>query len=131
MAAPVLHHIALSVHDIDKSADWYVRLFDLTLVAEVDEPAAMKVFITPQGQAIDLRQDPGVRPGPFTQTNVGLDHVGFVRADRDELDGWYRRLRDMGVTESGIAASPFGWHLNFRDPDDIPLEFFLAAAPAA
>jgi glyoxylase I family protein len=131
MSTPVLHHIALSVHDIDKSADWYARLFDLTLVAEIDDPAPMKIFMTPQGQAIDLRQDPAVSSGPFTQEHVGLDHVGFVCADRDELDSWHRRLRDHGVEESGIAASPFGWHLNFRDPDGIPLEFFLPAAPTS
>ena len=128
MASPVLQHIALSVHDIDKSADWYVRLFDLTLGAEFDEPAPMKVFFTPQGQAIDLRQDPDVAPEAFTQTRVGLDHVGFVCASRAELDGWLERLRGHGVVESGIQESPFGWHLNFRDPDNIPLEFFLPRA---
>lgn len=128
MTAPVLHHIALSVHDIDKSADWYARLFDLTLVAEVEEPAPMKIFMTPQGQAIDLRQDPRVHSEGFTQERVGLDHVGFVCQTRDELDGWLRRLQGHGVEESGIEQSPFGWHLNFRDPDGIPLEFFLPAA---
>ena len=131
MTAPVIHHVALSVHDIDKSADWYVRLFDLTLVAEIDDPAPMKIFMTPQGQAIDLRQDPDATPERFTQVHVGLDHVGFVCADRGELDGWQRRMRDMGVEESGITASPFGWHLNFRDPDGIPLEFFLPAGPTS
>jgi catechol 2,3-dioxygenase-like lactoylglutathione lyase family enzyme len=128
MTAPVLQHIALSVHDIDKSTDWYVRLFDLTLVAEFDEPAPMKVLFTPTGQAIDLRQDPDVADAGFTQTRVGLDHVGFVCASRPELDGWLDRLREHGVVESGIQESPFGWHLNFRDPDDIPLEFFLPRA---
>jgi catechol 2,3-dioxygenase-like lactoylglutathione lyase family enzyme len=125
MSTPVLQHIALSVHDIDKSADWYARLFDLTLAAEFDEPAPMKIFFTPTGQAIDLRQDPDVSDEAFTQTRVGLDHVGFVCASRDELDGWLDRLRDQAVVESGIQESPFGWHLNFRDPDNIALEFFL------
>jgi catechol 2,3-dioxygenase-like lactoylglutathione lyase family enzyme len=131
MSTPVLQHIAFSVHDIDKSADWYVRLFDLTLVAEVEEPAPMKIFMTPQGQAIDLRQDPAVAPEGFTQERVGLDHVGFVCSERAELDAWQRRLQDHGVVESGIEASPFGWHLNFRDPDGIPLEFFLPATSEA
>jgi catechol 2,3-dioxygenase-like lactoylglutathione lyase family enzyme len=131
MATPVLQHIALSVHDIEKSADWYARLFDLILVAEIDDPAPTKVFVAGHGQALHLREDPDVEPEPFTQTRVGLDHVGFVCARRDELHGWHRRLRDMGVHEAGIAASPFGWHLNFHDPDGIPLEFFLPAAPTA
>jgi glyoxylase I family protein len=126
----VIHHVGLSVHDIEKSADWYVRLFDLTLIAEVDQPAPMKIFMTPGGQAIDLRQDPRVAAEDFTQEKVGLDHLGFVCADRTELDRWLARLRDHGVSESGIEESPFGWHLNFRDPDGIPLEFFLPAQAA-
>ena len=131
MTPPVIHHVALSVHDIDKSADWYARLLELTVVAEVEEPAPMKIFMTPQGQAIDLRQDPAVTPERFTQEHVGLDHVGFVVADRAELDGWLERLREHGVEESGIEESSFGWHLNFRDPDGIPLEFFLPRQAAS
>lgn len=131
MTGLVIHHIGLSVHDIDKSADWYSRLFDLTLVAEFEEPAPMKIFFTPQGQAIDMRQDPNVSPERFTQENVGLDHVGFICADREELDGWLARLREFGAEESGIQESPFGLHLNFRDPDGIPLEFFLPATAVA
>jgi glyoxylase I family protein len=128
MATAVIHHIGLSVHDIDKSTDWYVRMFDLNVVAAFDEPAPMRVLMTPDGQAIDLRQDPAVTPDAFTQERVGLDHVGFVVQTRDELDTWQRRLRDEGVIESGVIESPFGWHVNFRDPDEIPLEFFLPRA---
>ena len=97
MTTPVIHHVGLSVHDIDKSTDWYVRMFDLTVVAEFDEPAPMKVLMTDDGQAIDLRQDPAVTPGDFTQEHVGLDHIGFVCSSRDELDTWRRRLQDEGV----------------------------------
>jgi catechol 2,3-dioxygenase-like lactoylglutathione lyase family enzyme len=125
MPAPVLQHVALSVRDIDKSADWYTRLFDLALVADMAEPAPMKVFMTPQGQAIDLRQDPEVVQEDFSERRVGLDHVAFVCADRAELDGWLTRLNEFGVENSGIVESPFGWHLNFRDPDRIPFEFYL------
>jgi glyoxylase I family protein len=123
----VIHHVALSVRDIEKSADWYARLFDLKLVADLDLPAPMKIFMTPQGQAIDLRQDPGVVEEDFNQECTGLDHVGFICADRTELEGWLDRLQEYGVEHSGIVESPFGQHLNFRDPDRIPLEFFLPA----
>jgi catechol 2,3-dioxygenase-like lactoylglutathione lyase family enzyme len=125
MSSPVLQHVAFSVRDIDASTDWYTRLFDLTLVAEMDEPAPMKVFMTPSGQAIDLRQDPKVSPDRFTQEVVGLDHVGFVCTSRAELDEWRDRMVTHGVEFSEVAESPFGWHLNFRDPDGIPMEFYL------
>ncbi len=131
MTTPVIHHVGLSVHDIEKSTDWYVRMFGLTVVAEFDAPAPMKVMMTDDGQAIDLRQDPAVTPGNFTQEHVGLDHIGFVCSSREELDTWRRRLQDEGVMDSGVVESPFGWHVNFRDPDGIPLEFFLPVAAVA
>jgi glyoxylase I family protein len=128
MTALVLHHVGFSVRDIDASSDWYTRLFDLTLVAEMDDPAPMKVFMTPDVQAIDLRQDPKISRERFTQEVVGLDHVGFVVANRDELETWRERLATHQVEFSEIVESPFGWHLNFRDPDGIQLEFFLPRA---
>jgi catechol 2,3-dioxygenase-like lactoylglutathione lyase family enzyme len=131
MTTPVIHHVGLSVHDIEKSTDWYVRMFGLTVVAEFDAPAPMKVLMTKDGQAIDLRQDPDVTPADFTQEHVGLDHIGFVCSSREELDDWRRQLQDEGVADSGVVESPFGWHVNFRDPDGIPLEFFLPVAAAS
>lgn len=125
MAAPVLQHVALSVSDIVKSAEWYTGLFDLQLVADFTEPAPMKVFMTPAGQAIDLRQDPDVVHEPFSESRVGLDHMAFSCVDRAELDDWLARLVEHGVANSGVIESPFGWHVNFRDPDGIPLEFYL------
>lgn len=123
-----IHHIALSVRDIEASARWYERVFDLELFAEIDEPAPVKVYRTPEGQAIDLRQDPDVVREPFTQTRVGLDHVGLGCADRAELEKWRSRLDEFGVANSGIVESPFGLHLNFRDPDDIAFELYVPAA---
>jgi catechol 2,3-dioxygenase-like lactoylglutathione lyase family enzyme len=101
------------------------------VVAEFDAPAPMKVLMTKDGQAIDLRQDPSVTPADFTQEHVGLDHIGFVCSSREELDEWRRQLQDEGVADSGVVESPFGWHVNFRDPDGIPLEFFLPVAAAS
>jgi glyoxylase I family protein len=125
-----IQHVALSVTDMSRSAPWYERLFELQLVAELDKPAPMKIYMTPEGQAIDLRQDPAVSAERFTQTRAGLDHVGFVCADRAELEKWQAKLDEHGVVHSAIEESPFGYHLNFRDPDDIALEFFLPMSQA-
>lgn len=121
-----LQHVALSVSDLGTSGVWYEKLFGFSKVAEFAEPAPMAVYMTPEGQAIDLRQDPDVVAEPFTEKRVGLDHVAFVCTDRAELDDWTARLDDLGVAHDD-ATSPFGAHVNFRDPDGIPLEFFLPA----
>ena len=133
MTAPVLQHVALSVRDIDTSADWYARLFDLTLVAEFDEPAPMKVFMTPDRQAIDLRQDPDVEREPFSQRHVGLDHVAFVCQDRAELDAWAEKLaehhvderRDVDVAADAAAPTSAGEGHYF------PPSFFRSSVPSA
>jgi len=125
-----LQHVALTVTDIARSGPWYEELFGFTKVAEFDQPAPMQIYLTPDGQALDLRQPADVDPAPFTERHVGLDHLAFVCADQAELDAWQARLAEMDVATSGVEQSPFGSHLNFRDPDGIALEFYLPATAA-
>jgi catechol-2,3-dioxygenase len=120
-----IQHVALSVSDIKRSAPWYERLFELQKVAEMADPAPLYIYMTPEGQAIDLREDPGVVRQPFTQERVGLDHLAFVCQDRPELESWLARLNELGAENSGIVETQFGSHVNFRDPDYIALEFYL------
>ena len=122
-----IQHVALSVTDIAKSGPWYVDLFGFQKVAEFADPP-LEIYLTPDGQALDLRQDPDVVREPFTQTRVGLDHLAFVCLDREEFDGSLARLAELGIENSGPQESPFGTHINFRDPDGIALEFYLPAA---
>lgn len=121
-----IQHVALSVSDIARSGPWYVDLFGFQKVAEFADPP-LEIYLTPDGQALDLRQDPDVSEAAFTQTNVGLDHLAFVCLDRAEFDEWLARLETLAVANSGVQESPFGLHINFRDPDGIPLEFYLPA----
>jgi len=72
---------------------------------------------------IGLIQHPGAAPGPYTELQPGLDHLGLTAASRDELVAWEQRFEAMHVTHSPIQDMEFGSHLNFRDPDGIPLEF--------
>lgn len=123
-----IQHVALSVTNIEWSSRWYEQLFELNKVAEMNDPAPLVIYMTPEGQAIDLRQDPNVVREPFTQERVGLDHLAFVCEDMPELEQWLARLEEVGVENSGIVETQFGAHLNFRDPDNIALEFYLPSA---
>jgi catechol 2,3-dioxygenase-like lactoylglutathione lyase family enzyme len=53
-----IQHVALSVTDITKSGPWYQELFGFQKVAEFARPAPMEVYMTPDGQALDLRRTP-------------------------------------------------------------------------
>ncbi len=60
----------------------------------------------------------------FDPQNLGLDHLAFNVASREELEYWGRRLDERGVTNSGPIETPFGGMLNFKDPDGIALALF-------
>ena len=122
-----IQHVALSVTDIVRSGRWYSDLFGFQKVAEFADPP-LEIYLTPDGQALDLRQDPDVDTERFTQTHVGLDHLAFVCLDRAEFEEWLDRLNTLAIENSGVEDSPFGSHINFRDPDGIALEFYLPAS---
>jgi hypothetical protein len=52
-------------------------------------------------------------------------HMVTPAASRGELEEWVRRFDAAGVSYTPIRDMPFGHHLNFRDPDNIPLEFYV------
>jgi hypothetical protein len=59
---------------------------------------------------------------------VGLDHLAFCVADRQELEAWAQLLSDVGVVHSPIAPAisiPGAAVLVSRDPDNIQLELFV------
>ena len=60
----------------------------------------------------------------FSEFRVGLDHVAFGCADRDELEQRARHLDGLGVTHGGVVDAHYGSGVSFRDPDGIALEFF-------
>jgi catechol 2,3-dioxygenase-like lactoylglutathione lyase family enzyme len=125
-----LHHIGLTVCDIEASEVWYTQVLGLT-----------RAFVEPHhgggtGYAVVLH-----RPGTslflgldkheanqgerFDEGHTGLDHVAFHIADRTELDAWVEHFDRQGVPHSGINefTEPFPFAvLVFRDPDNIQLE---------
>lgn len=123
------HHIALTVRDADRSAQWYGDLLGMHVVLKGDDEAVrFRVLAHPgSGWVIGLRQYPGREEGAFDEFRTGLDHFAFGVSSRAELEGWEQRLREAGVPFTPVADSPIGPVVVFRDPDNIQLEFFLPA----
>ena len=121
-----LHHVALTVTDLDASIAWYERVFGIAY--QMDGPhegGVGKLLADPEWRLIIVlhRHDANQRER-FAETRTGLDHVGFSVPSRAELEAWQAHLQELGVDQSPIADTPYGSILVFRDPDNIQLEMF-------
>ena len=121
-----IHHVALTVRDIETSVRWYVDVFGVTRSYDEphypDGPGYGVILSHPQGFNIGLDHHPDNAGEPFSEKRAGLDHVGFLVASRADLDTWEAHLRELGVEHSPITDQEWGSILVFRDPDNIQLE---------
>ena len=125
------NHVNLTVSDLDRSTAWYCRVLGLTVVSDQErigppyftDVAYRGLFdLTTSSYVVGLIQHADPVPGTFDARRVGLDHFGLQVPERADLDGWVRRLDDLGVPHSGVVAAPYADVVNFRDPDGIALE---------
>ncbi len=124
-----IHHIGLTVPDIEASEAWYVRVLGLTraFVEPHNGGTGYAVVLHRPGSPLFLGLDKheanqGER---FDECRTGLDHVAFHVADRAELDAWVDHFDRQGVQHSGIAefTEPFPFAVVvFLDPDNVQLE---------
>ena len=126
-AFPPLTHVALTVRDLSVSRTWYEALLDAEPVLDEDTDPDMHhtVYLLGNGTLVGLHQHgTAAPPEQFSEFRVGLDHVSFGCADRDELEKWALRLDELGITRGRIKDAAYGSGVSFRDPDGIALEFF-------
>ena len=123
------HHIALTVSDADRSAEWYCDLLSMQVALTGDsEDVKFRVLAHPEsGWVLGVRQYPAHRTDGFDVFRTGLDHFAFGVATRAELEDWEKELSFRDITFTPIAETPIGWVIVFRDPDNIQLEFWLPA----
>lgn len=122
-----LHHVALSVRDLDRSLAFYSEVlgFELLFREEADDRAAAVLRFRGGGMSVGLVQFRPAEDAAFDPHRIGLDHLAFDVPDRGELEGWAERLAAADVEHSGIIDIPVGHILNFRDPDGIALAMFV------
>ena len=129
-------HVRLTVTDIDRSRAFYDDVFGLPVAFELppDADAATREQLSFLFGGVIYRLGDsllGLRPvahDAFDEDRVGLDHVSFAVAARDDLDDAAATLDRLGVAHGGVKDIGAGWILEFRDPDNVALELFAAAA---
>lgn len=113
-------HVAFTVTDLEVSQRFYTEVMDFVVVMDVGYG---RICMHPQtGFTLALVKHEAAAGGRFTELVTGLDHLGLTASSRGELEEWERRFDEHGVTYTPIRDMEFGYHLNFRDPDDIALE---------
>ena len=133
---PRVHHVALTVTDLDASVAWYGQVFAVGYVMDAPHEGGMARILADADEtlAFALHHHDASRGELFAETRTGLDHVGFVVPSRADLERWQEHLERHGVVRAGradkpltrspISDQPYGSVLVFRDPDNIQLELF-------
>lgn len=127
-----VHHVALSVTDLAASENFYSRLLSIEPVKTFQMSGFERsAFRVRPGLSIGLTQHDAAVDAPFTPLNAGIDHIGLACHDLAALEEWVAHLDAVGLEHGPIVDIGIGLALVVKDPDQIPLEFFVPAAPVA
>jgi len=136
VARPRLHHLALTVTNVDASVRWYEDVFGVRFLMDAPHEGGVGKVLADEAHElmIVLHRHDTNDGGLFGETATGLDHAGFFVAARADLQAWQDHLESHGVTRVDVAGKPltqspiadeaYGSVLVFRDPDNIQLELF-------
>jgi catechol 2,3-dioxygenase-like lactoylglutathione lyase family enzyme len=129
MPAPIatgsVHHLRLTVGDVARSRAFYTEVLGFRHV--MDLPSGVFLSNGTIGLGLGPSPDPSRAPNNdrFDEARVGLDHLSFGVASRDELERARQLFEERGVPHGEITdlGDAFGMYiLAFRDPDNIQLE---------
>jgi glyoxylase I family protein len=126
MTSPIspgaVHHLALTVTDVERARAFYSDVVGLQVVATVDP----KVFLSNGTMLLALGPAPDrpITGDRFDENRVGLDHTSFNAGSRADLERAAQFLDEKGVSHGDIKDLD-GFKISvlaFRDPDNIQVE---------
>lgn len=111
-----LNHVALTVHDRERSAAFYAEHFGLT--DRVHEDEHLLILSGPGGGLLALSEGE-----PIAERLPRTNHFGFLVASPDEVHAARRRLREAGVHETEWQDGGMT-RVQVADPDGYRVELF-------
>ncbi len=129
-----VHHIVLTVSDLQCSVDFYTKVLDFKVNAGSVESGRVFLINGSMVLAVGLPPDGTQTPknDQFSEHRMGLDHLSIAVNDYETLEFAKRTFDAHGVSHGDIKdLRPAGFPvcvLAFRDPDNIQLEL-TAPAP--
>ena len=138
MARGSISHIALAVSDLERSTEFYDRVFGVigfkhVEVAESTQQAMktrLKAWVGP-GYSISIRPSKGeFARRPHDRNAPGFNHMAFTAEDRSDVEKMYKLLKEIGATVLDAPAeypyAPGYFAVYFTDPDGLKFEFAYA-----
>ena len=122
-------HVALTVRDMEGSAEWYQRVFGLQVLrrygaSEAGTPRIL-LLVPSSFFALGLCQPEDGSDGAFDHRRTGLDHFAFKSRTTKSSAAWIAHLNELGVDHSPVRVLDLGRFVSFEDPDGIPFELWV------
>lgn len=121
-----IHHIGITVTDLDKSERFYCETFGFRPVKSYDnaEGGLRGSVLELEGQKIELIESPHPRGNDSLNDlhTIGIRHIAFAVPDIQEA---YARLKsmDLEINEPEMGKSG-AMYAHLLDPDGIQLEIY-------
>ncbi len=121
-----LHHMSLTVTDIDRSVAFYTTHVGFKLITEFEPRRALLsngTVLMSVGHPYDPAK--ALAGDEFSEFRIGLDHVSFAVESLQAMEEAAAYFDEQGIDRGEIRdlGEAFGIYvMAFRDPDNIQLE---------